>query len=101
MVNMISRGADFIIPNANAAGIGVIQAVREAGPDICNLRRLYRHDNQPRPNKTSWWGPTFADYADGVVRIVAGIKNGSLSSQPPNIVFRIEGIADCDQIHLT
>ena len=33
----ISRGADFIIPNANAAGIGVIQAVREAGPDICTF----------------------------------------------------------------
>ena len=36
-VNMIAHGADFVIPDADAAGIGVIQAAREAGPDVATF----------------------------------------------------------------
>src|SRR5690606_33679113 len=33
-LSMISQGSDFVVPNANSAGLGVIQAVREAGTGI-------------------------------------------------------------------
>ena len=88
-VNMISRGADFIIPNANAAGIGVIQAVREAGPDVCTFG-VFTDMTSTAPSNIL--GTYLADYADGVERIVAGIKNGS-SFPTSNVVF---GLKDAD-----
>jgi simple sugar transport system substrate-binding protein len=93
-VNMISRGADFIIPNANAAAIGVIQAVREAGPDICTFG-VFTDMTSTAPDNIL--GTYLADYANGVVRIVAGIKNGS-SFPTSNVVF---GLRDADVIKLT
>ena len=94
-VNMISRGADFVIPDADAAGIGVIQAVREAGPNICTFG-VFTDMTSTAPNNIL--GTYLADYADGVERIVAGIKNGSSA---PNLQrrLRIEG-RRCDEIHL-
>jgi simple sugar transport system substrate-binding protein len=93
-VNMISRGADFIIPNANAAGIGVIQAVREAGPDVCTFG-VFTDMTSTAPNNIL--GTYLADYAEGVERIVAGIKNGS-TFPTSNVVF---GLKDADVTKFT
>jgi basic membrane protein A and related proteins len=90
-VNMISRGADFVVPNADAAGIGVIQAIREAGPDVCTFG-VFTDITSTAPNNIL--GTYLADYAEGVERIVAGIKNRT-SFPTSNIVF---GLKDADVI---
>jgi basic membrane protein A and related proteins len=93
-VNMISRGADFVIPDADAAGIGVIQAVREAGPDVCTFG-VFTDITSTAPDNIL--GTYLADYAQGVERIVAGIKNGS-PLPTSNVVF---GLKDADVMKFT
>ena len=93
-VNMISRGADFVIPDADAAGIGVIQAVREAGPNICTFG-VFTDITSTAPDNIL--GTYLADYAQGVERIVAGIKNGS-PLPTSNVVF---GLKDADVMKFT
>ena len=88
-VNMISHGADFVVPDADAAGIGVIQAAREAGPDIATFG-VFTDITSTAPDNIL--GTYLADYAQGVTRIVAGIKDGS-SLPTSNVAF---GLKDAD-----
>jgi basic membrane protein A and related proteins len=88
-VNMISHGADFVVPDADAAGIGVIQAAREAGPDIATFG-VFTDITSTAPDNIL--GTYLADYAQGVTRIVTGIKDGS-SLPTSNVAF---GLKDTD-----
>ncbi len=88
-VNMIAHGADFVIPDADAAGIGVIQAAREAGPDVATFG-VFTDITSTAPDNIL--GTYLADYAQGVTRIVAGIKDGS-SLPTSNVGF---GLKDAD-----
>lgn len=87
--NMISRGADFVVPDADAAGVGVIQAVKESGPDVCTFG-VFTDVTSTAPDNIL--GTYLADYARGVIRIVAGIKDGT-SLPASNIDF---GLKDAD-----
>ncbi len=88
-VNMIAHGADFVIPDADAAGIGVIQAAREAGPDVATFG-VFTDITSTAPDNIL--GTYLADYAQGVTQIVAGIKDGS-SLPTSNVAF---GLKDAD-----
>ena len=90
-VNMIAKGADFVIPDADAAGIGVIQAVREAGPNVATFG-VFTDITSTAPDNIL--GTYLADYAAGVERIVRGIKDGS-SLPTGNVAF---GLNDPDVI---
>ena len=79
---------------ADAAGIGVIQAVREAGPNICTFG-VFTDITSTAPDNIL--GTYLADYAQGVERIVAGIKNGS-PLPASNVVF---GLKDADVMKFT
>ncbi|WP_448956434.1 BMP family protein [Labrys neptuniae] len=91
--SMISQGADFVIPNANTAGLGVIQAVREAGPQY-NTFSVYSDYTQAAPDNIL--GTFIADYGQGIVRIVSGIRNGEVPNT--NVAF---GLKDTDVIRFT
>jgi basic membrane protein A len=90
---MISQGADFIVSNANAAGLGAIQAVKEAGPEISTFSAYSDFTELAPENILSVY---LADYGQGIVRIVKNIEEGN----PPdsNIEF---GLADDDVIKFT
>jgi len=92
--NMIARGADFVVPDADAAGVGVIQAVKEAGPDVCTFG-VFTDITSAAPDNIL--GTYLADYARGVIRIVKGIRDGAA---PPtsNIAF---GLKDADVMQFT
>ncbi len=88
-VNMIAKGADFVIPDADAAGMGVIQAAREGGPNIATFG-VFTDITSSAPENVL--GTYLADYATGVERIVSGIKDGS-SLPASNVAF---GLKDAD-----
>jgi len=88
-VNMIAHGADFIIPDADAAGIGAVQAAREAGPNVATFG-VFSDITATAPDNIL--GTYLANYAQGVSRIVAGIKDGSALPQS-NVAF---GLKDAD-----
>ncbi|MVA99400.1 BMP family ABC transporter substrate-binding protein [Nitratireductor sp. CAU 1489] len=88
-VGMIARGANIVVPNANAAGLGVVQAAREAGPDVQTFS-VYSDYTEAAPENTL--GVYVADYGQGIVRIVSQIKDGSFEAAG-NIVF---GLKDTD-----
>ncbi len=88
-VNMIAHGADFVVPDADAAGVGVIQAVREAGPNVNTFAAFSDVTSSAPDNILATY---LADYAQGVTRIVAGIKDGS-SLPTTNVAF---GLKDAD-----
>jgi simple sugar transport system substrate-binding protein len=88
-VNMIAKGADFVIPDADAAGMGVIQAAKEAGPDVATFG-VFTDITSTAPENVL--GTYLADYAAGVARIVGGIKDGS-SLPTSNVAF---GLKDAD-----
>mgnify|MGYP003700697623 FL=1 len=88
-VGMIARGANIVVPNANAAGLGVVQAAREAGPDVQTFS-VYSDYTEAAPENTL--GVYVADYGQGIVRIVSQIKDGEFEASG-NIVF---GLKDTD-----
>jgi basic membrane protein A len=88
-VNMIAKGADFLIPDTDAAGIGVIQAAKEAGPEVVTFG-VFTDITSTAPDNII--GTYLADYAAGVVRIVRGIKDSS-SLPTSNVAF---GLKDAD-----
>lgn len=88
-VNMIAKGADFVIPDADAAGMGVIQAAREGGPNIATFG-VFTDITSSAPENVL--GTYLADYATGVEQIVSEIKDGS-SLPASNVAF---GLKDAD-----
>ena len=92
-VSMIARGADFVVPNANAAGLGVIQAAQESG-EQANTFSVYSEYTDVAPKNIL--GTFLADYGQGIVRIVSGIKDGKVPES--NVDF---GLKDKDVIKFT
>ncbi|MFC6446739.1 BMP family protein [Shinella zoogloeoides] len=92
-VSMIARGADFVVPNANAAGLGVIQAAQEAGEKASTFS-VYSEYTDVAPKNIL--GTFLADYGRGIVRIVSDIKNGNVPQS--NVDF---GLKDKDVIKFT
>lgn len=92
-VNMISHGADIVVPDADAAGLGVIQAVREAGPNVGTFGVFTDYTAVAPANIL---GTYIADYGAGVVRIVAGVKKGDIPKT--NVDF---GLKDSDVMKFT
>ncbi|MBO9629998.1 MAG: BMP family protein [Shinella sp.] len=92
--SVISQGADFVIPNANSAGMGVIQAAREASGGKASTFSVYSDYTHAAPQNVL--GTFLADYGQGIVRIVAGIKDGEVPDS--NVDF---GLKDTDVIKFT
>ncbi|WLR94954.1 BMP family lipoprotein [Shinella zoogloeoides] len=89
-VSMMSQGADFVVPNANAAGLGVIQAAQEAGTQYGTFS-VYSDYTEVAPKNIL--GTFIADYGQGIVRIVSAIKDGKVPES--NVDF---GLKDADVI---
>ena len=92
-VSMIAQGADFVVPNANAAGLGVIQAALEAGEKASTFS-VYSEYTDIAPRNIL--GTFLADYGRGIVRIVSDIKGGNVPQS--NVDF---GLKDKDVIKFT
>ena len=92
-VSMMSQGADFVVPNANAAGLGVIQAAQEAGTQSGTFS-VYSDYTEVAPKNIL--GTFIADYSQGIVRIVSGIRDGTVPQS--NVDF---GLKDKDVIKFT
>jgi simple sugar transport system substrate-binding protein len=91
-LSLVARGADFVVPNANAAGLGVIQAAKEAGVGTFSV---YSDHRAVAPKNIL--GVYVADYAQGIVRIASQVEEGSFAPEG-NIVF---GLADEDVMHFS
>ncbi len=92
-VSMIAQGSDFVVPNANAAGLGVIQAALEAGEKASTFS-VYSEYTDIAPRNIL--GTFLADYGRGIVRIVSDIKDGNVPQS--NVDF---GLKDKDVIKFT
>nr|WP_312880920.1 BMP family protein [Aminobacter lissarensis] len=92
-VSMMSQGADFVVPNANAAGLGVIQAAQESGTQSGTFS-VYSDYTEVAPKNIL--GTFIADYGQGIVRIVSGIRDGTVPQS--NVDF---GLKDKDVIKFT
>lgn len=92
-LSMISQGADFIVPNANAAGLGVIQAAQELGAQYGTFS-VYSDYTDVAPKNIM--GTFIADYGQGIVRIVSKIRDGAVPDT--NVDF---GLKDEDVIKFT
>ncbi|MFU0504523.1 BMP family lipoprotein [Pseudaminobacter sp. NGMCC 1.201702] len=87
-LSMISQGAEFVLPNASGAGIGGFQAIAESGSKVKTFS-IFSDYLEVAPDNIL--GMYIADYAQGVVRIVKGIKEGNRPEG--NVEF---GLADQD-----
>jgi len=75
-LGMLSGGATFIVPDADVAGLGVFQAVSEAGPEIGTFGAFTdATDNAPN----NIYGNYFADYGQGIVNIAKQVKEGTFN----------------------
>ncbi len=90
---LISQGADFVVPNANAAGMGVIQAARESGTGVSTFNVYSDYTNAAPKNVL---GTFLTDYGQGIVRIVSDIKNGAVPKS--TVEF---GLKDKDVVKFT
>ncbi len=93
-LSMAAKGVDILVPNANAAGLGVVQAAREAGPDVRTFS-VYSDYTEIAPHNIL--GTYVADFGQGIVRILAEIAAGSFKPQG-NIAF---GLKDTDVVRFT
>lgn len=88
-LSMIAQGANFIVPDADVAGLGVFQAVAESGPDIYTFGAFGDFTDKAPDNIL---GNYIADYGQGIVNIARQVKEGTF--QPTsNIEF---GLANED-----
>lgn len=86
-LSLVAQGADFLAQNTNAAGLGVIQAAKEADVGTFSVFSDYS-DVAPR----NILGVYVADYAQGIVRIASEVKEGRFAPEG-NIIF---GLKDAD-----
>lgn len=89
--SMIAEGADFIIPDADAAGSGVYQALNETGPGYWSFG-IYNDYTSQAPNNMI--GNYFNDYGQGLVNLARMVKDGNFDIQT-NVEF---GLKDEDVI---
>lgn len=88
-LTMISGGADFVIPDADAAGNGVFQAVAEKGPSVSTFGVFFDATAlAPKSVLASY----VSDYGQGLIRIVSEIQKGTFKPTS-NIDF---GMKDTD-----
>jgi simple sugar transport system substrate-binding protein len=90
-LSLIAQGADVVVPNANAAGLGAVQAASETGPQIGTFS-VYSDYSEVAPE--NMLGTFVADYGQGIVRIVSEVKEGSFAPDG-NIEF---GLKDTDVV---
>lgn len=90
---LIAQGADVVVPNANSAGMGVIQAAKESGSGATTFS-VYSDYTAAAPQNVL--GTFLVDYGQGIVKIVSGIRNGSVPQG--NVDF---GLKDTDVIKFT
>ncbi|MGQ9517686.1 MAG: BMP family protein [Anaerolineae bacterium] len=93
-LSMIAQGADFVIPNADVAGLGVYQAVAEAGPQIRTFGAFGDFTDKAPQNVI---GNYIADYGQGIVNIAKAVKEGTFKPTS-NIEF---GLKNKDVMWLT
>jgi simple sugar transport system substrate-binding protein len=93
-LSMIAQGADFIIPNADVAGLGVYQAVAESGPQIATFGVFGDFTDKAPQNVI---GNYFANYGQGIFNIAKAIKEGTFKPTG-NVEF---GLKDKDVMWLT
>lgn len=89
-LSLVAQGADFLVPNANAAGLGVIQAAKES-----NVGTFSVYSDHRAVARKNILGVYVADYGQGIVRIASEVKDGSFAPAS-NIVF---GLRDTDVMH--
>jgi len=84
-LSMIAQGADFVVPNASGATVGAYQAIDESGPRVGTFS-IFNDYTAVAPNNIL--GRYVANYAQGVVEVVRGIREG----KPPagNVVFGLK-----------
>ncbi len=92
-VSMMSEGADFVVPDADVASLGVYQAVSEAGPEVKTFGVFGDFTDKAPENVLANY---FAYYGNGVVRIAKEVKEGTFEPTS-NIEF---GLADEDVMWL-
>ncbi len=89
--SMIAEGADFIIPDADAAGSGVYQALNETGPGYWSFGIYNDYTSQAPSNMI---GNYFNDYGQGLVNIARQVRDGKFEVKT-NVEF---GLKDKDVI---
>lgn len=73
-LGMLAEGATFVVPDADVAGLGVFQAISEAGPEIGTFGAFGDFtDNAP----DNILGNYFANYGQGIVNIAKQVKEGT------------------------
>lgn len=92
-LSMISEGADFVVPDADVAGLGVYQAVSETGPQIKTFGAFGDFTDKAPDNVI---GNYFAYYGNGIVKIAKEVKDGTFEPTS-NVEF---GLADKDVMWL-
>ncbi len=93
-LSMIAQGADFVIPNADVAGLGVYQAVAETGPHIATFGAFGDFTDKAPQNVV---GNYIADYGQGIINMAKAIKEGTFKPTS-NVEF---GLKDKDVMWLT
>ncbi len=88
-LSMMAEGATFVVPDADVAGLGVLQAVDEAGSEIGTFG-AFGDFTDKAPNNI--YGNYFADYGQGIVNIARQVKEGTFDPES-NIEF---GLANED-----
>lgn len=73
-ISMIKDGADFVVPDADVAGLGVYQAVAEAGPQVKTFGAFGDFTDKAPNNVLANY---FANYGQGIVNMAKAIKDGS------------------------
>lgn len=73
-LGMMAEGATFVVPDADVAGLGVFQAVSDAGPEIGTFG-AFTDSTSHAPNNI--YGNYFANYGQGIVNIAKQVKEGT------------------------
>jgi basic membrane protein A len=92
-LSMLAEGADFVVPDADVAGLGVYQAVAEAGPEIGTFGAFGDFTDKAPDNIV---GNYFAYYGNGIAKIAEQVKNGTFEPTG-NVEF---GLVDEDVMWL-
>ncbi|MFN8457073.1 MAG: BMP family protein [Anaerolineae bacterium] len=94
-VSMIKDGADFVIPDADVAGLGVYQAVSEAGAGVKTFGAFGDFTDKAPQNIL---GNYTANYGQGIVNMAKEVKEGTFKPTG-NVEFGL-GNADVLQLKL-
>jgi simple sugar transport system substrate-binding protein len=88
-LSMMAEGADVVIPDADVAGLGVYQAVQEAGPEVLTFG-VFGDFTEKAPENVV--GNYYANYGQGIVNIAKAVKEDTFEPTG-NIEF---GLANDD-----